>query len=61
MHLLAMYLLFLPLFSSVDPMAAVDAAVIDYVTDDPLLARATRQAPPFDHLDLAHSILSCLN
>ena len=37
---------FFPLFSPVDPEAA-DAPVIDYVVDnDPLLARATRQAPP---------------
>jgi hypothetical protein len=49
---------FFPLFSLVDPEAA-DAPVIDYVVDnDPLLARATRQAPPFDHPDIAHSILS---
>ena len=35
---------FFPLFSPVDPEAA-DAPVIDYVDDDPLLARATRKAP----------------
>ena len=35
---------FFPLFSPVDP--ETDASpVIDYVNDDPLLARATRQAP----------------
>ena len=37
---------FFSLFSPVDPETAVDAPVIDYVDDDPLLARATRQAPP---------------
>ena len=31
----ALYLLFLPLFSSVDPETNADAPVIDYVTDDP--------------------------
>ena len=35
---------FFPLFSPVDPETDV-APVIDYVDDDPLLARATRQAP----------------
>ena len=30
-----MYLLFLPLFSSVDPETAADAPVIDYVDDEP--------------------------
>ena len=36
---------FFPLFSPVDP--ETDAALlIDYVDDDPLLARATRQANP---------------
>ena len=61
MHLLAMYLLFLPLFSSVDPVAAVDAAVIDYVTDDPSFLSEQPGKPPFDHPDIAHSILSCLH
>ena len=48
MLLLAMYLLFLPLFSPVDPETAADAVVIDYVDDDPFFPfiGASRQAPP---------------
>ena len=38
---------FSPLFSSVDPMAAVDAAVIDYVTDDPSFLSEQPGKPPF--------------
>ena len=50
MHLLAMYLLFLPLFSSVDPVAAADAALIDYITDDPsFLSEQPGKPPPLDH------------
>ena len=44
--LFALYLLFLPLFSLVDP--EIDAApVIDYVDDDPFFpfSGASRQAP----------------
>ena len=47
MLLLAMYLLFLPpLFSSVDPETAADAAVINYVTDDPSLSEQPGKPPP---------------
>ena len=46
MHLCALYLLFLPLFSSVDPVAAADAAVIDYVTDDPSVLCEQPGKPP---------------
>ena len=35
---------FFPLFSPVDPKTDADAPVIDYVKDDPLLAKATRKA-----------------
>ena len=61
MLLLAMYLLFLPLFSPVDPETAADAAVIDYVDDDPPSSLSNQASPPFDHPDIAHSILSCLH
>ena len=47
MHLLAVYLLFLPFFSSVDPVAVADAAVIDYVTDDPSFLSEQPGKPPF--------------
>ena len=57
MHLLAMYLLFLPLFSSVDPVTAADAAVIDYVTDDPSSFSAEHTGkPPLDHPGIAHPL-----
>ena len=61
MHLLAMYLLFLPLLIPGRPRDDGDAPVVDYVTDDPssLLAELLGK-PPFDHPDIAHSILSCL-
>ena len=38
---------FLPLFSPIDPETAADAAVIDYVDDDPFFPfiGASRQAP----------------
>ena len=50
---------FFPLFSPVDP--ETDAApVIDYVDDDPSLPEQPGK-PPFDHPDIAHSILSCLH
>ena len=62
MHVFALYLLFLPLFSSVDPETTADAPVIDYVTDDPFsLSAELPGKPPFDHPDIAHSILSCLH
>ena len=57
-----MYLLFLPLFSRVDPETAVDAPVIDYVDNDPsTLSAELLGKTPFDHPDIAHSILSCLH
>ena len=34
-----------PLFSSVDPEAAADATVIDYVTDDPSLPEQPGKPP----------------
>ena len=46
--LIALLFIVFPLFSPVDPETDV-APVIDYVDDNPLLARATRQAPPLDH------------
>ena len=56
-----MYLLFLPLFSLVDPVMDADAAVIDYVTNDPAFSFVQPGKPPFDHPYIAHSILSCLH
>ena len=52
---------FFPLFSPVDP--ETDAApVIDYVVDDTSSFTAELSGkPPFDHPDIAHSILSCLH
>ena len=46
MLLIAMYLLFLPLFSSADPVTAADAAVINYVTDDPTFSSEKPGKPP---------------
>ena len=51
---------FFPLFSSVDPETAADAPVIDYVDDDPPCL-SNQASPPFDHPDIANSILSCLH
>ena len=48
-------------FSSVDPVVAADAAVIDYVTDAPSFLSKQPGKPPFDHPDIAHSILLCLH
>ena len=50
---------FFHLFSPVDPVT--DAApMINYVDDDPSLPEQAGK-PPFDHPDVAHSILSCLH
>ena len=60
LYLLYIYCFF-PLFSPVDP--ETDAApVIDYVDDDTSSFSAELPGKPsFDHLDIAHSILSCLH
>ena len=51
---------FFPLLTPVDPEA--DAApVIDYIDDDPSFLPEQPGKPPFDHPDIAHSILSCLH
>ena len=53
---------FFPLFSPVDPETVADVPVIDYVDDDPSsLSAELPGKPPFDHPDIAHSILSCLH
>ena len=53
---------FFPLFSPVDFETDADAApVLDYVTDDPSFSSEQPGKPPFDHPDIAHSILSCLH
>ena len=53
---------FFPLFSLVDPETDADAAVIDYVVDDSSsLSAELPGKPPFDHPNIAHSILSCLH
>ena len=52
---------FFPLFSPVDPETAADATMIDYVDDDPPSRLSNQASPPFDHPDIAHSILSCLH
>ena len=53
---------FFPLFSPVDPETDVDVLVIDYVTDDPSsLSAELSGKPPFDHPDIAHSMLSSLH
>ena len=59
--LFVVYLLFLPLFSPVDPETDVDATVIDYVDDDPPSCLSNQASPPFEHPDITHSILSCLH
>ena len=60
MLMFALYLLFLPLFSPVDPETDADVPVIDYIDDDPPCL-SNQASPPFDHPDIAHSILSCLH
>ena len=52
---------FFPLFSPIDPEIAADAPVIDYLDDDPPSCLRNQASPPFDHPDIAHSILSCLH
>ena len=46
MHLFALYLLFLPPLLSGNPEIAVDAAVIDYVDDDPFFLSEQPGKPP---------------
>ena len=53
--------IYVPPFSLVDPVAAADAVVIDYVTNDSSFLSEQPGKHPFDHPDLAHSILSCLH
>ena len=55
MHLFALYLLFLPLFSPVDP--ETDAAPeYDYTLEDqPLSAKLPGKQNPLDHSYIAHS------
>ena len=43
--MLCLLIFTVPLFSSVDPVAAADAAVIDYVTDDPSLPEQPGKSP----------------
>ena len=49
MHLLAMYLLFLPPLLFGRPRDDADAPVVDYVTDDPSFLSEQPGKPPFDH------------
>ena len=60
--LIALLFIVFPLryFFPVDPEAAADATMFDYVTDDPPCL-SNQASPPFDHPDIAHSILSCLH
>ena len=61
LHLFAYIYCFFPLFSPVDPETDA-AAVIDYVDDDTSsFSPELPGKPPFDHPDIAHSILSCLH
>ena len=46
MHLLAMYLLFLPPLLSGRPRDDADAPVVDYVTDDPSFLSEQPGKPP---------------
>ena len=48
LHLIALLFIVFPLryFFPVDFETAADVRVFDYIEDDPLLARATRHAPP---------------
>ena len=46
MHLLAMYLLFLPPLLFGRPRDDADAPVVDYVTDDPSLSEQPGKPPP---------------
>ena len=46
MHLLAMYLLFLPPLLSGSPRDDADAPVVDYVTDDPSFLSEQPGKPP---------------
>ena len=54
MHLLAMYLLFLPPLLFGRPRDDADAPVVDYVTDDPSLSEQPGKQTPLGHSDIAH-------
>ena len=49
MHLLAIYLLFLPLFSPVDYETDAAAAQFEYGVDDPSYLPEQPGKPPLDH------------
>ena len=53
MYLLAMYLLFLPPLLFGTPRDTDDAAVIDYVDDDPSLPEQPGKQTPLEHFDIA--------
>jgi hypothetical protein len=56
MHLFALYLLFFPSSSPVDPETGADAAEYDYATDiQPLSAELPGKQNPLDHSYIAHS------
>ena len=58
MHLFALYLWFLPLFSlSIDPETADDTTEYDYVVDDqtPSIELPGKHSTPLDHSYIAHS------
>ena len=61
MHLFAMYLLFLPLFSSVDPVTMLMPLWSTTSPTAPPSRLSFQASPPFDHPDIAHSILLCLH
>ena len=52
---------FFPLFSPVDLETSADAPMIEYVDNDPPSCLSNQSSPPFDHPDIAHSVLSCLH
>ena len=56
MHLFALYLLFFPLFSPVDPETATDTPMIDYIVDDTssFSTELTGKQTPLEHFDIAH-------
>ena len=61
MHLLAMYLLFLPLFSSVDPVTVLMPLWSTTSPTTPPSRLNNQASPAFDHPNVAHSILSLDN
>ena len=60
MHLPAMYLLYFPLFSSIDLETDADATKYDYIDDEPFLPEQPGKPPLITRYRLFFSILLAL-